>query len=518
MVSLNLSLKETDTRKSLLAALIFILIGLTAWLVYYRLNVWLLDNNFANDLLLYFGERRSLLNLSTNGGIQNTLLVPPFVSYLPVLFFKNPLLAASFVGAVILTSLLVTLYRLYLTNQITALTAFLFGFNLIFNPGFLFLFAQDIHFAILAVFLAYTAYTLRKYYFERVSAFLLLFSICLAIMITNGLARYYLLLIFFPAVAIITYTQSRPLLPILMVVIFPTLFFVLINFSIQQLDDVHLCRECTPKAPIALTDNNNLFLASHGNYYIELIGKKHTAGFIFYTLKQWLHALGTNILLYLPYLAFFSRTFRYASKLTFLSIALIPLLYFLQLIYIGTIPEGVFIYFIFVIYSIIFYTKCFGIPFENELLNKIILRLSFVILFFAGGYTMLHSPSMVESNFTKAIFGLPFDGNLKSSKDLLQLIKRPGKILLDDTYLFRIVYLSQSPDKFILPFQPAFSEAINDPSKYVEYVVVSKFPVVDHVLSRYPSVLMGKLKGFHLVKEVDDAFLFERNSEEKVRR
>lgn len=515
MVSLNLNLKETKTTTSLLTALMFFLIGVLAWVFYYSLDAWLLNHYFANDQLMYFGEKRSLLNLSTNGGIQNTFLVPPFISYLPVLIFKNPLLAASFTGAFILTLLLATLYRLYLSDQITAITASLFAINLIFNPGFIFLFSQNIHFSIVSVFLAFTAYTLRKYYFERVSAFLLLFAICLAILITNGLARYYLFLVFFPAIAIITYTQKRPLLPILLVVLFPTLFFVLINFSIQQLDDVHFCKECTPKAPISIIDTNNLFLASHGNYYIELIGKKHTSGVVIYSLLAWLQALEMHVLLCLPYLVFFLRTFRYASIFSFLSIAVIPLFYYLQLIYIGTVPEGVFVYFMLVIYSIIFYTKPFGIPFENEILNKIVLRLSFVVLFFAGGYMMLHSPSPVESNFTKAIFGLPFEGNLKSSKELLQLIKKPGKVLLDDTYLFRVVYLSGTPHKFILPFQSSFHAAINDPSKYVEYVVVSKFPVLDQVLSRYPSVLMGKLQGFHLVKEVDDAYLFERNSDKQ---
>lgn len=512
MASLNSNLKDSKTKlANALTTLMFVLFGVLAWIFYYHLNQWLLEKNFAHDLLMYFGERRSLLNLSTDGGVQNTLFVLPFISYLPVLFLKNPLLAASFVGATALTLVLIVLFRLYLLNQITWLTAVLLTINFVFNPGFIYLFSQLIHSTIIGLFLAFTAYTLRKYYFERISAYLLLFSICLAILVTNGLARYYIFLVFLPAIAIITYTQKRPLLSILLVVLFPTLFFILINFSIQQLDQIHACKICTANAPLAITDSNTLFLASHGNYYVESIRTKHSTGDSLYSIGVWVKALIANFALMLPYWSFWLRIFRYASVASFVSIAIIPVLYMLPMIYLGMFQEGVHFYFIFTIFSLIFYSKPFGIPFENDTFYRIALRLSLVTLFFAGSYKMLHSKSPLESNFTQAIFGMPFEGNLDSSRELLQLIKNPGKILLDDQYLYKVIYLSGTPNKFIVPFQSAFDAAINDPAKHVEYVVVSKFPSLDKVLSRYPSALMGQLKGFHLVKEVDDAYLFERN-------
>ena len=96
----------------------------------------------------------------------------------------------------------------------------------------------------------------------------------------------------------------------------------------------------------------------------------------------------------------------------------------------------------------------------------------------------LYMGSSEEILFTRAYYGYDKFQNLEDEKKLLENISTNGKILLDDNLNYSLVYLTNDPQRFILPYEHEFETAAAKPNLFVKYIVFSDDIYKDQVRNR----------------------------------
>jgi len=136
------------------------------------------------------------------------------------------------------------------------------------------------------------------------------------------------------------------------------------------------------------------------------------------------------------------------------------------------------------------------------------LALSLVASLFAPFF----SPAADERSFAEALVGHgPVEGNLAPFRRIADQLGTQGPILMDDTVLYPLVYVSSATaGRFVLPYQYMFASALSNPQAFVRYVVVARRPE-DTIYALYPGTEFGRLPGFHVIDRQDDAIVFERD-------
>lgn len=512
MESLSLKHQNKAKQKNLFAFLPYAIIVVLLWFVFYQVNIFLFRQGYADELLLYFGEKSLLAHHGAQPRIENIIFIDPFIPYFVTLIFNNPFIAIALQSAVAFTILFYLVIELRQMKQISSLTAIMITLYLLLTPAFLFLFTQNFYFNTAFWLLFLCGYLLRRYYFERMSSHLLLFGICLALFISNTMVGNWSFIILLPAIIVITYSQKRPYIAILIVVLFPTLFTYLASFSFNAFYHQKFCLICPKRWPLALTASNQLLEAQVGVFIPPNFSLLASSGKIIQTFAHFGFDLANFAILMLPFWIFFLRSFRYASLACFLTIACIPLLWTFIRIYLGFYTPSTTEHLIYILYSILFFSKFFGPRLEFKRSITAIVCLFFILSAGANVYLTWNSQFLSEKNFFHALLGKPFIKNLEGPKAILAALKQNGKILLDDEYHYKIVFLSQDPNRFILPYQDQFPMALSNPQAYVEYVIVSKNSGYDQISNQFPDSMTGYLKGYHFLKEYADTIVYERNS------
>lgn len=127
-------------------------------------------------------------------------------------------------------------------------------------------------------------------------------------------------------------------------------------------------------------------------------------------------------------------------------------------------------------------------------------------------FAPLDSPSAEERAFAGALAGRPVVSQIAEYETIARRVSdaTPAeRILLDDAYLFPLVYLVGTPDRFLLPYQYEYPTALSQPRAFARYVVVARMPD-DTLHALYPATERGDLPGFREILRTERFITFER--------
>jgi hypothetical protein len=105
-----------------------------------------------------------------------------------------------------------------------------------------------------------------------------------------------------------------------------------------------------------------------------------------------------------------------------------------------------------------------------------------------------------------------------AEKKLLEKIKKRGKILLDDSVLYPVVFYSNKPQRFILPHQSEFKLALEKPELFVEYIIISNNGKKDILSSHYGFNYTPDIRNFDLIEQYDNFLLYKISDKGMVNR
>jgi hypothetical protein len=459
---------------------------------------------YMNESVLFFGEKSLLAWWGNPPHLANVFFVEPTLIQVVFLFFYDPLLASAFIGAILITILLFKIKHLYEIQFINLPFALTLTVYLLLSPDCLFLFSQNPFFALQYSFILYAAYFLRKYYVERVSADLLYFGICLALLVTVSRLSWLIVLAFLPAMLLVTSKQKRPMFAIILIALFPTIFLILTGLLMDTIYQTILYTQqyqsirfmSTPFHTYGLTDPLYIF------------GKVNSSNLD--KIQLFLHDLRMYFPFMLPYWFFWFFIDNYATKIIYISFLIIPLVINLMKHFNGIYIDSILKHTIYVLFTLVLITKTFSSIFIRKKWITTVLILCYMISFsFSVFFPLTHQN--LETRFANIFLGKDFDSNIKRYQEVLNTLKGNGPVLMDDTLLYPIVYLAQDPQRFILPYEDQFRIAISNPTRFAEYIVLVKDPRNDALMRRYPDSVWADLPGFKLINESDLILVFQRN-------
>ena len=120
----------------------------------------------------------------------------------------------------------------------------------------------------------------------------------------------------------------------------------------------------------------------------------------------------------------------------------------------------------------------------------------------------LYSGTIEEKLFAKALYGISDFKNIDIEKRILSEIQDGGKILLDDSVLYSLVYLSNDPQRFILPHESEFGTVLAKPELFVKYIIAHNNSEKDLISSHYNLDSKHDIRNFNLIGQFDDLSLY----------
>ena len=133
-------------------------------------------------------------------------------------------------------------------------------------------------------------------------------------------------------------------------------------------------------------------------------------------------------------------------------------------------------------------------------------------------WTPFYTGSKEEKHFMGSLFGYQGSEKLYEEKKLFEKIQNGGKILLDDSVLYPVVFYSNKPQRFILPHQSEFTLALEKPEHFVEYIIISNYGQTDILSSHYGFNYTPDIRNFDLIKQYNNFFLYKISDKEMVNR
>lgn len=476
--------------------LFFLFLGLSVSfsVIYYALNMWMLSGGLASENLLYLGEKAQLAWHGKEPRISNTLFINPIIPYFFILLCRNPFLGSAIAGGMTLSFIIIIIIKMMHRGQISKETTLIILIYLICSPTFLLLFSQSIDVLATSMFLLLATYSLRRYYFEKVSGFLFIFSLCLGLLVINSRMQFAFLWILLPTLVVVNHSHHRPLGPIALAAYFPLLWFLFTPLILSKLYLGYANFSGLHDLPIYMKlkqINPQESLLSSTYYFINTV------------IKQ--------LPLMIPYWLFWMRPREMVSPLVYITFLFVPLFYLWTKIYTGLYTTSPLLEIYFILFSLLLFAKSFGNPFENTLWKKLVAIICFIVSFVWTMYEPFDSNLEHEQNFSKMLFHKPYQQNITFAKDLgLELRNTEGQILTDDQTTFPVVYFTDQPWRYILPYQDEFKTIISSPKEFASYVIASKTPEYDQILKAFPEMLVGRLDGYKLIKENEDYVVYKR--------
>ncbi len=441
---------------------------------FYLFNMWLLEMGVANELLIYFGEKTEMAY--TGNSIDDIFFISPILPYTLTLLLRDPFLVSSIIGGISLTCWLYVVNKLYEIKQISGFVAFILAIYLLFSPSFLFLFSQKVYSCLFMSLIIFSAYSIRKYYFERLTYQLFFFGISLGLIVQNTLENMGIIFAFLPAIIAITLLQKRPLFPVLIVALLPSAVFVI--------------------SPMLL---NGLF---YGNFGLSVI---NDANVMLEDQVHWYFSWLRYVVI-VPYFLFFLRIPQFAAKSAYVCLLILPLLIVITRFLSQTYVAAVFELMIFILFSILLFTKSFGIRFEKNKFITFTLFLAFSLSFAATFLLTFKSPYNPERIFVNALLGYK-STQYDTAKQIAEYLKNTkGKIATDDRSTFAPIYFSNLKNRFVVPTQPIFKTVLSQPSSTVDYILINNKSKEDAFLKAYGN----SIPGFDTAFQTGEYTLYER--------
>jgi len=476
--------------------LLFVLIFAAAAAMFLFINTTLFEHGFASDKQLFLGEKTLLVYKGNIERLENTGFSNNPLALMLTVLFRNPFLTAALVGGMILTLLLRSLCR-YRQKKVLSWPLFILLFcYLICSPLTLFMLTQKIATAIVVALLLLIFHHLFCYDRSGISYNLFMFGILSAcVFLTQFQAIFIFPLFSFALVAKQMNREPMKSGAVIMAGLFPVVFMLASSCYLNW-----------------LFLNDPLHFFTHGiTLDVPLSAQTQTTvPFDFQmALTMSIEQLGKHILLLVPYiLVGITLLIQYkTTSCVSIVIFLAPLfLLFSELLCnVTRIPHAFFI--LFPATAVAIYIHC------RQQLNQPLFRHLFTaglcISLVASFVVPLQHKGTEEHIFTRILFNGNRHGKLDMYKRLLAAIHDNGKILMDDTVNYPLVYLSQDPKQFYLPYQYEFNMVLAAPQHFVRYLIVSSQPARDQVLGRFPLADVGYVPGFSLVGRFGELSLYK---------
>jgi len=476
--------------------LIIVLLFAASTTLFFFLNTTLFQHGFASDKQLYLGEKSLLVHKGIIERLENTGFTNNPLALMLTALLDNPFLTSALVGSAILTLLFVSLYS-YRQKRILSWPLFILLFcYLVFSPLTLFMLTQKISTTIIVYLILLIFHHLFSYDRSGISYNLFMFGILSACVFLTQFQTIFIFPLFsFALVA--QHMGSQPLKSAAVVLagLFPVFFMLAGSCYLNWLFledpfhffthgitlDVPLSAQTPTTVPFDLQMALNMSVNQ---------------------LRHHLFLLAPYILVGITLLIQY-RTTNCVSCVIFLS----PLFLLFSELFcnVTRIPHAFFI--LFPATAVAIYIHC------QQQLNRPLFRHLFTmcvaISLLASFILPFQHTGAEEHIFASLLLDGKRHGELTTYQRLLDAIPGKGRILMDDTVNYPLVFLSQDPKRFYLPYQYEFNMVLTAPQRFVQYLVVSSQPARDQVLGRYPLAHLGYVPGFSLVGRFGELSLYE---------
>ena len=462
-------------------------------------NLWLFSHNFASNTLLLLGEKVKLVfqgdpPLLVNLGFD----IPPLPSYLTVIF-RNPFLTAALVGGLGVFMLLFKIYQGFTNKLISPWLLVILALYVLVSPPALFLFTQQLPACLLIMLLTQCFHHLYRYEQHRISFDIFMFGMLSTLLFFTEFQTIFLIPFLVAAITAQVAFQGdeRLAAAVPFVGLFPVIFFALswcyMNwlFLGDPFHFIHYWRSVLEPAVPTVAG-----LAASHDYLFAL---RKTGAICF-----------ANFFLLLPYFVILFRLFVPKPSRCAVSLAVAATPLFLLFIQVITQHTEIKSYFF-----LIFLTTAVTIWLNNprETRGKWfnwIFTLSFAVsLFVSILYPQPDYTTREEAMFARVLTGKHAFGTLSRYKDILKALDARGKILMDDTRNYQVVYLASHPERFILPYQGEYELVLAAPYLFARYIIVSRHDIMDRVRGRFPLAPYGVVPHYSLKGTFGNLYLYE---------
>lgn len=477
-----------------------VLIFLLLSTVFTLLNYYLYHHGFASKILLYLGEKALLSYDGNPPRMENMGFSNPPLPLFFTLLFKSPFVATAIVGSLLATSLLMVLYGAYLQKKISLILFLLLFCYVSLSPLSLFLLSQQMPTTILIGLLLLMYHHLYQYCNRDISYDLFMFGLLSALVFLTEFQAI-LLIPLFTFSLLSKVIGDKPLMgvSILITGLFPVFFISLSWCYLNWLfmgDPFHFISYWRSALEPLLSFPEKLIRTqtAHG------------------ALLAFFHLCYKNFFLLLPqyvliaWLLLSWQVVKVKDCVT-KSILVAPFLLLYIQLFTNFIELNQFFFLIFVASAVsirIHLHKQFQGTYFSRLFTC-----SVAISLCMSFWLPYHHLSSEEQLFTGFLLGNEKKENLNHYRDLIAELEPSGKVLLDDTVNYPLVFMVNDPARFVLPYEYDFDMVLSLPQQYVRYLVVSDLSSTDAVHGRYPRARNGFIPGFSLLGQFENLYLYE---------
>jgi hypothetical protein len=470
-------------------SIIVVLTCVVLILGYYQINEYLFTKGFASATMLYLGEKALLVFKGNPPKIENLGFVYPPIPYFFVLLFRNPFWGTAIAGGICATFFLFYIWHhLFLKKHINffLLICILYGLA---SPLSLYLFSQQLPSILIIALILFSFQCLYIYSQTSFSIHLFLFGLLSAlIFFVHFEVAVIIALWSLPCSLIISKKANQHTASLVIVTYFPLIFFV---FSWCYLNWLFM------ENPVYFFHRWMAALFYEGMELKRPIAGSHYMSNFKFAFKE----ISYNLPLLLPYaiLLFTLIKSNVKKHMVLLSIQLFPIILFvIDIVLKGFLRQiGQHFFLIFVATSIYVFIKLDQL--NDYPISAKLFKAAFFVSLCYSFWSPLHLGSSEEILFTQAYYGFANFQNLEDEKKLLEKITDKGKILLDDKSNYSLVYLTNDPQRFILPYEHEFETVAAKPNLFVEYIVFSDDPNKDQVLKRFTGDRYDLMEDYTLV-------------------
>jgi hypothetical protein len=456
---------------------------------YYQINANLYTNGFSSATMLYFGEKALLVFKGNPPKIENIGFVYPLIPYFFILLLKNPFWATAITGGICVTFILFYLWQNLYKKKCKNIFLLVCILYCLASPLSLYLLSQQLPSILLITLILCSFQCLYIYSKTSFSIFIFLLGLLSALtLFVHFEVAVIIALWSLPVSLIISKKANQHSGSLVIITCFPLIFFILSWCYLNWL----------------FMDNPAYFFHRWvAALFYEGVELKRPIATSYYmsNFKFAFKELLYNFPLILPYAILLFTLIKSNSKKhkALLSIQLFPLILFaIDIALSGFLRQiGQHFFLIFVATSIYVFIQLDQL--NDYVISAKLFKVAFFVSLCYSFWSPLHLGSSEEILFTRAYYGYANFQNLEDERRLLEKITDKGKILLDDKSNYSLVYLTNDPQRFILPYEHEFETVAAKPSLFVEYIVFSDDLNKDQVLKRFISDRDDLMEDYTLV-------------------
>ena len=477
-------------------------------MLYAYINSFLFTKGFASQILMFLGEKALLFFQGNSAQIENFIFVYPSIPYLFFLLLRNPFVTVAAAGGITVSIFLYYLWENFYIKKKMPLTFFFCVIYLCASPLSIYMYSENITSCLLVFFIFLCLHFFYSFYKDQLIINLFLFGILSSTIFFINFEISLIIAIWGLSVLIASKKiLKESLISALFVTFFPLIFFSLGWLYINWLHTDDLFYFFRNWQAATFDQEYNIKFLYHKsvfkNYFIWLSE-------IFF--KNFLFIFPSAFLVLLIIVVKKFRNFILLQILIFPYLLLITDFFWGKFL----IKHGNHFFLLFIGTSIFVF-----IHHSRFTLYPIVKRLYLIFIFLSYCLSLwipFYTGSMEEKHFMRSLIGYHSFEKLYEEKKLMKKIQDDGKILLDDSVLYPVVFYSNKPQRFILPHQSEFKLALEKPELFVEYIIISNNGKKDILSSHYGFNYTPDIRNFDLIEQYDNLLLYKISDKRMVNR